>query len=88
MYFLYIIYSNSLNKFYIGYSADIKERINRHNTYHKGFTGKANDWKLTYSEAYSSKKEAYARERQIKQWKSRKRIEALIESNSSDPPDG
>ena len=45
---------------------------------HKGYTSKANDWELVYSETYNSKPEAYARERQIKKWKSRVMIEKLI----------
>lgn len=38
------------------------------------------DWKIMYVETYSTKEEAFARERQIKSWKNRKRIETLIKS--------
>ena len=77
-YHFYIIYSLSIDKFYIGHTADLEDRISKHNSNHKGFTGKANDWELVYSESYDSKTEAYARERQVKKWKSRRNIEALI----------
>ncbi|SHH53281.1 GIY-YIG nuclease family protein [Winogradskyella jejuensis] len=76
---VYIIYSNKIDKFYVGYSGDIlEERIRKHNTNHKGFTGKANDWELKYFEEYSEKSEAIKRELSIKNKKSRKHIERLI----------
>ncbi len=78
-YQFYIIYSSSLNKFYTGHSNNIEERLRKHNTIHKGYTGKADDWKLVYHETFETKQEAYLRERQIKNWKSRKLIEELIE---------
>ncbi len=49
-----------------------------HLSNHKGFTSKAKDWKIVYSEAFSSKELAHLREREIKKWKSRKKIERLI----------
>ena len=53
-----------------------------------GFTGKTGDWILKFSEAFSTKAEALAREKQIKSWKSRKLIERLIEySAGSAHPD-
>ncbi|SFT75946.1 putative endonuclease [Lishizhenia tianjinensis] len=80
MYKVYILYSNTLNKFYIGYTGDnIQTRLKKHNSNHKGFTGKVNDWFVKYTEDYKTKEEALAREKQIKSWKSRKMILQLIE---------
>jgi len=45
----YIIHSEKLNRFYIGSTTDIDQRIINHNNHHHGkhsFTAKANDWKL------------------------------------------
>ena len=78
---VYIIYSSTKNKFYIGFTSDIKERIIRHNQKSKGFTGSTNDWKIVYTETYLTKSEALTREKQIKSWKSRIKIQELI-SNS------
>ncbi|HAA17179.1 MAG TPA: excinuclease ABC subunit C [Cytophagales bacterium] len=66
MFFCYILYSESIDKFYIGHTASLEERIRKHNTHHKGFTGKANDWIIVYHETFQTKSEAYAREREIK----------------------
>ena len=83
MHYFYILYSASLDKYYLGHTSDLFDRIQKHNTIHKGFTGKANDWKLVYSETYPNKSEAYQRERQIKNWKNRTRIESLIDKNTT-----
>ncbi len=79
-FYLYIIYSARIDKYYIGHSADLEHRLARHNTKHKGFTAKAKDWKIVYTEEYPSKEDAYERERQIKSWKDRDKIQALIDS--------
>jgi putative endonuclease len=76
----YIIYSKTLDKYYIGFTADMVSRLHRHNQKGKGFTGKENDWQLVYKEEFTSKTEAYLREREIKKWKSRKKIIELISS--------
>ena len=76
---VYIIYSASLNRYYVGYTGSlITERLAKHNFNHKGFTGKTPDWEIRYVEEFGSKHEAMAREREIKAWKSRKKIEQLI----------
>ena len=77
--YTYILFSEILDKYYIGYTADmLEERLRKHNTNHKGFTGKSNDWIYVYVETFNSKNEAYARERYIKRRKSRKFIVELI----------
>ena len=80
MFTCYILYSEFLDKYYIGATTDnMLERLRRHNTNHNGFTGKSNDWRVVYSEVFETKSEAFNREKQIKQWKSRKAIELLID---------
>ena len=80
MFYLYILFSVTLNKFYIGHTGnELSERIRKHNSNHKGFTGGVGDWQLVYHESFASKSLAYSREREIKNWKSRKRIEKMIE---------
>ena len=80
---LYILHSGNRHKFYVGHTGDaIEERVKKHNSNHKGFTGGAGDWKVVYTECYETKTAAYAREREIKAWKSRKRIEFLVASSA------
>ena len=82
MFYLYILHSKSIDKFYVGYSSNIEERIKKHLEKHKGFTSKAKDRVVVYKEQYDSKEKAYAREREIKKWKSKKLIVELIKSRN------
>jgi putative endonuclease len=78
MFFVYILHSESKNKYYIGYTANLEERIVRHNQKSKGFTGNVNDWRLVYRELFFSKEEAILREKQMKSWKSKVKIQELM----------
>jgi putative endonuclease len=78
----YILYSEDLDRFYVGYTAvTMAERLNAHLSNHNGFTGKTKDWIVAYKETFETKSEAYAREREVKKWKSRKKIVELIDSS-------
>ena len=87
MFYVYILHSNTLNKFYIGYTENLEERLKKHLSNHAGFTGKTTDWKIVYTETFPTKDLAFARERKIKSWKSRIKIQELI-NNRSEHPDG
>jgi putative endonuclease len=78
MFQVYILFSVKRNRYYIGFTSNLNDRIKKHNTNHKGFTGHIGDWKLVYQEVFNKREDAVARERLIKNWKSRKLIEKLI----------
>ncbi len=78
-YICYIIYSDQHDKYYVGFTSEaIQVRLQKHNANHKGFTGKHSDWRLMYHEIYSTKALAMQREKEIKAWKSRIKLEKLI----------
>ncbi|WP_026449917.1 GIY-YIG nuclease family protein [Aequorivita capsosiphonis] len=80
-YLVYILYSAAIDKYYIGHTGEpMDERLRKHLSNHSGYTAKAKDWSLRYNEEYSTKAEAYAREREIKKKKSRKYIQNQISS--------
>ncbi|MBK5212850.1 MAG: GIY-YIG nuclease family protein [Flavobacteriaceae bacterium] len=80
-YLVYILYSKELDRYYIGHTGEtIAERLRKHLSNHSGYTSKAKDWELKYTEEYPSKKDAYARELDIKRKKSIKFIQNLISS--------
>ncbi|ASW74433.1 excinuclease ABC subunit C [Chryseobacterium piperi] len=89
MCYCYILFSKSLNKYYIGHSCEeLQERLRKHLSNHKGFTAKVKDWNIVYYEIFNSKSEAYKRERELKAWKSRSKIQKLInESQRIEHPD-
>ena len=85
MWVFYILYSKTKDKYYIGFTGDsIHERLRKHNSDHKGFTGSIGDWETRYTETHLEKNEAFQREQQVKKWKSRKMIEKLIQSEHPD----
>ena len=86
MAYTYILYSPSLDRYYVGSTRDsLTERIRRHNSQHNGYTGKANDWVIKHSEPFDSIELAMRREREIKGWKRRSAIERLIETSKGKP---
>jgi len=87
--FVYILYSSTLDKYYIGEtSSPPAERLKKHLTNHSGFTAKAKDWKIVYTEQHQSETGAKKREAQIKAWKSREMITKLIGSEHPDKSGG
>ena len=80
IWYVYILYSSTINKYYIGFTSNLEQRLIQHNSKHKGFTSAAKDWEILYSEEYNEEQTARAREKQIKKWKSRQKIVELINS--------
>ncbi len=75
---VYILFSKSTDKFYVGYTTmGIDERLRRHLSNHKGFTGRIKDWELFYFEKFPERSEAIKREKEIKRWKSKAKIQLL-----------
>jgi putative endonuclease len=84
MFRVYILFSSSLDRFYVGSCGeDLNGRLRRHLSDHKGFTAKAKDWQIVHVESFQTNAEALKRERQIKNWKSKVLIQKLIDDSSS-----
>ena len=67
MFLVYILYSKSLHRYYIGYTGDRMEiRLQKHLSNHRGFTRSGADWAVMYLENYPNKKDAMRHEKQIK----------------------
>jgi len=76
--FTYILYSKTKDRYYIGSTADVEKRLERHNAGATKSTKSGRPWKIVYSEKYNSKTDAIKRENYLKRMKSRKMIESLI----------
>jgi putative endonuclease len=79
-FYIYIIYSSSKDKYYVGYTHDLDLRLIHHNDGWTKSTKSGIPWTLVYSEKYNSRSDAMKREKEIKHMKSRKYIESLITS--------
>ena len=66
MYIVYIIYSYSLKKFYTGFTADLEQRMEFHNTGMNHFTKKGVPWKVITTFEFADKTGAMFLEKQIK----------------------
>ena len=78
MYYVYILQSERNGSFYTGYTKDIHERLECHNSRKVKATRYLIPFKVIYSEAYESATEARRREYYIKSQKSKKFIETLV----------
>ena len=67
-YFVYLIGCKKCQKLttYVGYTNNLKKRINLHNTGKGAKFTRGRKWKLFYFEKFSSKKEAISREYYMK----------------------
>ena len=74
----YILYSSTLDKYYIGSTTDMTRRLADHNRGKEKFTKTGCPWELMYKEEFVELKHARERERNIKKQKSRKYIESLL----------
>jgi len=81
MFFIYILYSESSDKYYIGYTENVEKRLHFHNNPIKVcYTSKHRPWVLKKSFSVGdSKTNALRAERKIKKMKSRKFIEDLLD---------
>ena len=77
--FVYILFSKSLSKFYVGESILPDERVKEHNNgkYGKSFTKQVNDWEIYLLIELENRNQALKIEKKIKSMKSSKYIENL-----------
>jgi len=77
-YYVYIIFSQSVDRYYTGYTVDLSERRIEHNLGATPSTIPDRPWIVTYIEEFNNKSAAIKREREIKGMKSRKYIKASL----------
>ncbi|TEB43569.1 GIY-YIG nuclease family protein [Flavobacterium circumlabens] len=76
---VYILYSETFNKNYTGFTSNLMERFKSHNHLGtKGYTVKFRPWMVIHVEFFSSKSEAMKREKYLKTGIGREFIKNLI----------
>jgi putative endonuclease len=78
-FYLYILFSTKLNKYYIGQTNDIKDRLRRHNAGLETYTSKGIPWEVKYYQKVDTRSESMRLEKKVKNLKSKSRIEEFIE---------
>ena len=66
MYYVYVLYSKEQDKFYIGYTEDLRRRMAEHNSKKSLSDRVLKNLKLVYYEACKAKRDAMRRELQLK----------------------
>jgi len=86
MFIVYVLYSPSYDKIYIGFTSNLEQRLLSHNLLgNKGWTVKFRPWSLIYQELFQTKAEAMEREKQIKSAAGRKWIRENFIPHSNNP---
>jgi putative endonuclease len=79
MFFVYVLYSRSANKFYVGYTSNLESRLLSHNELGtKDWTKRYRPWELVYTESYQTKLSALKREKELKTGVGREFIRKMI----------
>ncbi len=76
-YWLYILQSETTGQYYVGHTNDLEDRVRRHNEGRPVATRNRGPWQLVHQEEFPTRDAAAARERAIKDRKSRGYIKTL-----------
>jgi putative endonuclease len=82
IYFVYMLASQRNGTLYIGVTNDLARRVYQHKTKQlPGFTSKYNVHMLVWYETYADINEAITREKQLKKWERRWKLELIERMN-------
>lgn len=78
MYYVYVLLSQKDNKFYIGFTGELKRRLKEHNSGKNTSTKSRRPLKLIYYEAHLSQADAMRRERYFKTTKGKSTLKQML----------
>jgi len=81
MYYIYVLYSNIDDKFYVGYTEDLRQRMKEHDRKKSSSDKILKNLKLLYYEACLSKTDAQKREKQLKTGFGRKYLRSRLKDS-------
>ena len=81
-FFVYILYSKGLDRYYVGQTSNVENRLSFHNDPNRNriWTKRGIPWELKICITFSSRSEAISAETFIKKQKSRKLIMDIIDN--------
>ena len=87
MFYVYVLYSPKIDKFYTGFTNDLKRRVSEHKSDKTQTTSRMADFMLVYYEASNNKEDAQSREKQLKtgfgRGYLRKRLKIFLDQNKN-----
>ncbi len=78
---VYILYSKEYDRYYIGQTSDLNDRLHRHNSGRERWTSRYVPWELIFKVVKTSRAEAMCLEKKLKNL-SKDRIRQFIEKYS------
>lgn len=81
MHFVYVLKSERNHRFYIGCTSNLQRRIDEHNNGKVRSTKAFVPWTIIFIEKYTSKTEAFKREKQLKSYKGGKAFKELLKKS-------
>jgi len=85
-YKVYVLYSNSFKKSYVGQTQNIDERLRKHNKGKVKSTKIYRPWRVIYFETFCTRSEAMKRERWLKSGKGRDFLKWILHPPQADVP--
>lgn len=86
-YFVYILYSPLVDRYFVGKTSNLEKSLRRHNTGKNKHTKTGLPWKLMYKEPFESDDAAREKEIQIKSSGSREELVEFIQDGSNEMGD-
>ncbi|MFO7847470.1 MAG: GIY-YIG nuclease family protein [Balneolaceae bacterium] len=84
IYTVYILYSVSVDRYYVGQTSNLEEQLKRHNQGKSKHTKSGIPWTLKYKETFAGRSEAMAREKEIKSSESREDLVSYFQSTQNE----
>ncbi len=81
---VYILYSKKADRYYIGQTSELENRLRRHNRGGSSYTKSGTPWKLVYREKFETRSEAMKREKKLKNAKNLEYIKRVIHSSRNE----
>ena len=78
MFYVYILKSTRLRKFYTGHTDSIKRRLAEHNSGKTNYSKRYRPWEVVYYEVFDSEKDAIKREKYFKSAAGRRWLKKFI----------
>lgn len=78
MFYTYVLHCKKANKFYAGFSQDLRKRVADHQKNKVYSTKRLGDCKLIFYEAFENKKDAQRREKYFKTTKGKRALKLML----------
>lgn len=84
IYTVYILYSVTLDRYYVGLTSNLEDRLKRHNEGKSKYTKSGIPWKLVYQVSFETRSEAKEKEKKIKSSEDREELLGYIQSHANE----